>query len=124
MRVTINIDSDLLRTAAEFTGVTGTTALVRLALVTLIRIEAGRRLIALGGSYPIPPPNQVKTTLRTEEDLIKAAGEYSGLTQKPAIIRRALEEFVRRGAAKRLAERGGSDPTATLGPRRRNPRPK
>ena len=52
MKATINIDSHLLRTAAEFTGVTGRTALVRLALETLIELEAGKRLIALGGSDP------------------------------------------------------------------------
>lgn len=52
MKVTVNIDSELIRTAAEISGVTGKTALVRRALETLIRIEAGKRLIALGGSDP------------------------------------------------------------------------
>ncbi len=120
MKVTVNIDSELFRTAAEYSGVTGKTSLIRLALATLIRIEAGKRLIALGGSDPIPRARQKKTTIIIDENLLKAASKYSGLTGETAIIRLALEEFVSRRAARRLAERGGSDPTATLGPRPRN----
>ncbi|MDZ4803289.1 MAG: type II toxin-antitoxin system VapB family antitoxin [Candidatus Eisenbacteria bacterium] len=61
----------------------------------------------------------MKTTINIDEELLKDAAEYTGLTQKTAIVHLALEELVRRLAAKQLAEMGGSDPTATLGPRRR-----
>jgi len=71
-----------------------------------------------------PSANPMKTTIDIDEELLRLASKYSGLTENAAIIQLALEDFVRRGAAKRLAERGGSDPTATLGPRRRNGPPK
>ena len=52
MRATVAIDDDLLKTAQEYTGIKERTALIRAALTTLIQVEAGRRLIALGGSDP------------------------------------------------------------------------
>ncbi len=52
MRTTINIDDELLAQAVEFTGITERNALVREALETLVRLEAGKRLILLGGSDP------------------------------------------------------------------------
>jgi Arc/MetJ family transcription regulator len=50
MRTTINIDDELLAKAREFTGIQEKTALVREALRSLIAFEAGKRLIALGGT--------------------------------------------------------------------------
>lgn len=50
MRGTINIDDKLIENARSLTGTRETSALVRLALETLVRIEAGKRLIALGGT--------------------------------------------------------------------------
>ena len=52
MRATVTIDDDLLKAAQDYTGITERTSLIRTALTTLIQIEAGRRLIALGGSDP------------------------------------------------------------------------
>jgi len=52
MRSTIEIDDSLLETARSLSGIKDTVPLVRQALETLIRVEAGRRLIALGGSMP------------------------------------------------------------------------
>ena len=52
MRTTVTIDDDLLDRAAELTGVTERTALLREGLETLIRVESARRLAALGGSDP------------------------------------------------------------------------
>ena len=52
MRTTLSLDDELVKTAQEFTGLTEKTALVREALKSLIQREAGRRLIALGGSAP------------------------------------------------------------------------
>lgn len=119
MKITINIDIERFRTAAEYSGVSGKTALVRLALETLIQLEARKRLSALGGPYPTRPAKPRKTTIVIDESLLQIARKYSGLTGENAIIMLALEEFVSRRAARRLAERGGFDPTATLGPRRR-----
>jgi Arc/MetJ family transcription regulator len=52
MRTTITLDDELLAKARQYTGVQETAALVRLALTTLVQLEAGRRLAALGGSDP------------------------------------------------------------------------
>lgn len=50
MRTTVTIDDDLLKRAAELTGMTERTALLREGLETLIRVESAKRLAALGGS--------------------------------------------------------------------------
>lgn len=50
MRTTVSIDDDLLERAAELTGTTERTALLREGLETLIRVESAKRLAALGGS--------------------------------------------------------------------------
>jgi Arc/MetJ family transcription regulator len=52
MRSTINLDDSLLERAKSLTGTKETAALVRQALETLVRIESGKRLIALGGTMP------------------------------------------------------------------------
>jgi Arc/MetJ family transcription regulator len=52
MRTTLNIDDELLAQAQALTGVSEKTALVRLALETLIQRETSRRLAALGGTEP------------------------------------------------------------------------
>ena len=58
MRTTLNIDPDLLRRAAQLTGVEEKTALVRQGLEALIERESARRLAALGGTErklrPVP----------------------------------------------------------------------
>ena len=50
MRTTVTIDDALLEKAAQLTGVTENVALLRQGLETLIRVESGRRLAALGGT--------------------------------------------------------------------------
>ncbi len=52
VRSTINIDDNLMERAKSLTGTKETAALVRQALETLVRVESGKRLIALGGSMP------------------------------------------------------------------------
>ena len=52
MRATVSIDEELLAEAKRYTGVSETPALIRMALEALIQREAGKRLIALGGSDP------------------------------------------------------------------------
>ncbi|RVK63709.1 type II toxin-antitoxin system VapB family antitoxin, partial [Sinorhizobium meliloti] len=49
MRSTINLDDTLMERAKSLTGTKETAALVRQALETLVRVESGKRLIALGG---------------------------------------------------------------------------
>ena len=52
MRSTINLDDNLMERARSLTGTKETAALVRQALETLVRVESGKRLIALGGTMP------------------------------------------------------------------------
>lgn len=58
MRTTINIDDETLKKAAELTGITEKTALVRRGLEALISLESAKRLAKLAGSEktlrPIP----------------------------------------------------------------------
>jgi Arc/MetJ family transcription regulator len=52
MRTTIALDDELVKQAAYYTGINEKAALVREALIRLVRNEAARRLAALGGSDP------------------------------------------------------------------------
>lgn len=52
MRTTVTLDDATVARAAELTGTAETSALVRLALETLVRVESAKRLAALGGSDP------------------------------------------------------------------------
>jgi Arc/MetJ family transcription regulator len=52
MRSTLNIDDELLQRAADLTGVSEKTSLVRMGLDALIARESARRLARLGGSEP------------------------------------------------------------------------
>jgi len=50
MRTTLNIEDQLLARAAELTGITEKTSLVRLGLEALIARESAKRLATLGGT--------------------------------------------------------------------------
>ena len=52
MRTSLIIDDGLIERARELTGIREKTALVRAGLEALIAREAGKRLVALGGTQP------------------------------------------------------------------------
>lgn len=52
MRTTVTVDDELVARAAELTGVTEKSALLRESLKALIERESARRLARLGGSEP------------------------------------------------------------------------
>jgi len=52
MRTTIALDDELLDDAKNYTGLTETSAIIRLALKALVEREAARRLVLLGGTEP------------------------------------------------------------------------
>ncbi len=52
MRITLDIDRELLQKAARLTGVAKKTALVRLGLEALIARASARRLARLGATEP------------------------------------------------------------------------
>jgi Arc/MetJ family transcription regulator len=61
----------------------------------------------------------MRTTIALDDDLLKQAEQYTGITEKAALVREALTRLVRNEAARRLAALGGSDPKAKATPRRR-----
>ena len=61
----------------------------------------------------------MRTTIALDDELIRRAGEYTGIKEKTALVREALRRLVRTEAAHRLASLGGSDPSAEAVPRRR-----
>jgi Arc/MetJ family transcription regulator len=64
----------------------------------------------------------MRTTLNLDDILLAKAGEYTGLTEKTALVRMGLEALIQREAAKRLAALGGTMPSLTVPPRRRTSR--
>ena len=52
MRASVTLDDELLKAAHEATGITERAELLREALKSILAREAGRRLIALGGTMP------------------------------------------------------------------------
>lgn len=52
MKAHIKLDDDLLAKARDYTGIEDAEAVVNEALLRLIRREAAKRLIALGGTMP------------------------------------------------------------------------
>ena len=52
MRTTVTIDDDLISQASELTGISERSALLRMGLESLVRIESAKRLAALGGVDP------------------------------------------------------------------------
>ncbi len=61
----------------------------------------------------------MRTTITIDDELMQSAVEYSGLTEKSAIVRLALQAYVAREAGRRLARMGGSEPDFELPPRKR-----
>lgn len=52
----------------------------------------------------------MRTTLNIDDDLLRRAGEYTGETEKTALVRMGLEALIEREAARRLAALGGKMP--------------
>ena len=61
----------------------------------------------------------MRTTLALDDDLVAAAQEYTGITEKSALVRGALRGLVAREAARRPAALGGSDQNGSAEPGRR-----
>lgn len=61
----------------------------------------------------------MRTTLNIDDSLLAQAGEYTGETEKTALVRMGLEALIQREAARRLASLGGAMPELTVPARRR-----
>lgn len=66
----------------------------------------------------------MRTTLNIDDALLSQAGEYTGETEKTAIVRMGLEALIQREASRRLAALGGSMPSLTVPARRRPEAPR
>ena len=61
----------------------------------------------------------MRTTLNIDDQLLKEAGQMTGVAEKTSLVRMGLEALIRREAAKRLAAMGGTDPRASAPSRSR-----
>lgn len=52
----------------------------------------------------------MRTTIALDDDLISRAQDYTGLSEKSALVREALKALIEREAARRLAALSGSQP--------------
>jgi Arc/MetJ family transcription regulator len=52
----------------------------------------------------------MRTTVTLDDELVRKAQEYTGITEKAALLRRALKEMIHREASRRLAALGGTMP--------------
>ena len=61
----------------------------------------------------------MRTTVTLDDDLMERAADYSGLTEKSAIIQLALKSYIAREAGRRLARLGGTMPDLEVPARHR-----
>lgn len=61
----------------------------------------------------------MRTTIALDDGLVKTAQEFTGLTERSALVREALRALIEREAARRLAALGGNSPEMERIPRRR-----
>ena len=52
----------------------------------------------------------MRTTIALDDELVAKAQDFTGLTEKSALIREALKALIERESARRLARLGGSEP--------------
>ncbi len=61
----------------------------------------------------------MRTTINIDDDLLAKATKLSGALDRSAMVREGLKAFIERESAKRLARLGGTQPSLTVTPRRR-----
>ena len=61
----------------------------------------------------------MRTTITLDDELIEKAQEFTGITEKTALVRKALTTLIQHEAAERLAALGGTMPELEYIPRRR-----
>jgi Arc/MetJ family transcription regulator len=83
-------------------------------MIARLCIAKGHQLMLL-----LMPENDMRTTIALDDHLIQQAQEFTGLTEKAALIREALKALIEREAARRLAALGGAMPDLEDIPRRR-----
>jgi Arc/MetJ family transcription regulator len=61
----------------------------------------------------------MRTTIALDDHLVRIAQEFTGVSEKAALIREALKALIERESARRLASLGGTMPALKNIPRRR-----
>jgi len=61
----------------------------------------------------------MRSTIALDDELVMTAQEYTGVSEKTALIREALKALIERESARRLANLGGFAPELEATPRRR-----
>jgi Arc/MetJ family transcription regulator len=61
----------------------------------------------------------MRTTVALDDELVKIAEEFTGITEKAALIKHVFKVFIERESARRLAALGGTMPDLKSIPRRR-----
>lgn len=61
----------------------------------------------------------MRTTIALDDDLVAKAQAFTGVKEKSALVREALNALIARESARRLAALGGSEPKLEPIPRRR-----
>ena len=60
----------------------------------------------------------MRTTLNIDDDLLLAAEQVTGVSEKTALVRAGLKALIEKQSARRLAKLGGTETQLTLTPRR------
>jgi Arc/MetJ family transcription regulator len=61
----------------------------------------------------------MRTTLNIDDELLEEAIRLTGINEKTAVVRTALQALIARESARRLARLGGTEPELQVPPRRR-----
>jgi Arc/MetJ family transcription regulator len=61
----------------------------------------------------------MRTTINIDDELLRKASEATGIAEKTALVRKALENLVISDAYRRLAAMGGTMPDLKIPPRKR-----
>jgi Arc/MetJ family transcription regulator len=61
----------------------------------------------------------MRTTINIDDDLLAKATKLAGALDRSSMVREGLKAFIERESAKRLARLGGTQPSLTITPRRR-----
>jgi Arc/MetJ family transcription regulator len=64
----------------------------------------------------------MRTTIALDDELVRAAQEFTGVEEKTALVREALKALIERESSRRLASLGGTMPKLKNIPRRRGRR--
>lgn len=61
----------------------------------------------------------MRTTIALDDELLSRAQALTGVRERSALVRRALQALIERESARRLARLGGTEPDLQPAPRRR-----